>query len=72
MSGRGGSRRGVLGERWGFLIGNLEDRVIPDVMNDVFCTPRKIPGKFCVDISIRSVSGRGGQEGGYLEDIEAS
>ena len=29
-----------------------------------FFTPRKIPWKFCVDISIISVSGRGGQEGG--------
>ena len=37
-----------------------------------FFTLRKIPWKFCVDISIRSVSGRGGQEGGYLEDIEGS
>ena len=30
------------------------------------------PWKFCVDISIISVSGRGGQEGWYLEDIEGS
>ena len=26
-------------------------------------------GKVCVDISIRSVTGRGGQEGGYLEEV---
>ena len=32
----GGSRRGVLGGRWGFLTGDMEDRVIPDVMNNVF------------------------------------
>ena len=50
----------------------MEDLVIPDVMNNVFFTPRKIPGKFHVDISIRSVSRRGGQEGGYLEDVEYS
>ena len=31
----GGSRRGVLGGRWGFLTGDMEDRVIPDVMNHV-------------------------------------
>ena len=37
-----------------------------------FFTPRKIPWKFHVDISIGSVSGRGCQEGGYLEDIEGS
>ena len=30
----------------------------------MFFTPRKIPWKFCVDITIRSVSGRGGQDGG--------
>ena len=35
-------------------------------------TPRKIPWKFRVDISIRSVSRRGDQEGGYLEDVEGS
>ena len=48
----------------------MEDMVVPHVMNDVFFTPRKIPLKFCVDISIRSVPGREGQEGGYLDDIE--
>ena len=32
----GGSRRGVIGGHWGFLIGEMEDRVIPDIMNDVF------------------------------------
>ena len=37
-----------------------------------FFTLRKIPWKFCVDISIRSPSGREGQEGGYLEDVEGS
>ena len=31
-----------------------------------------IPWKFRVDILIRSVSGRGGQEGWYLEDIKGS
>ena len=34
---------GVLGGHWGFLTGDMEDRVIPDVMNGVFFTPRKIP-----------------------------
>ena len=37
-----------------------------------FFTPRKIHWKFCVDISIGSVSGRGGQEGGYLEYVVGS
>ena len=35
-------------------------------------TSRKIPWKFHADISIRSVSERGGQEGRYLENIEGS
>ena len=37
-----------------------------------FFTLRKIPWKFRVDIFIRSVSGMGGQEGGYLEEVEGS
>ena len=37
-----------------FLIGDLDYRVILDVTDDFF-TPRKIPRKFCVVISIRSV-----------------
>ena len=36
VSGRGASRRRVFGGRWGFLIQDIEDRVIPDVMKDVF------------------------------------
>ena len=32
----GGSRRGILGGHCGFLTGDMEDMVIPDVMNDVF------------------------------------
>ena len=39
-------------------------------MMSCFFTLRMIPWKFCVDIYIRIVSGRGGQERGYLEDIE--
>ena len=35
MSGRRGSRRGVLGGHWGFLTGDLEDRVILDTMDDL-------------------------------------
>ena len=31
----GGSRRGVLGGRWGFLTGDMEDRVILDNMDDL-------------------------------------
>ena len=38
---RKGSRRGGLGGRCGFLIGDMEDRVILDVMDDFSC-PKKI------------------------------
>ena len=37
-----------------------------------FFTPSKIPWKIHVDISIITVSERGGQEGEYLEDVEGS
>ena len=46
MSGRGRSRRGVLGGRCGFLTRDMEDRVIPDVMNDVFLSQRTYPENF--------------------------
>ena len=36
MSGRGGQEGGYLEEVGEFLTGDMEDRVIPDVMNDVF------------------------------------
>ena len=39
----GGSRRVYLEDIGGFLTGDMDDRVIPDVINDVFFTPRKIP-----------------------------
>ena len=32
---KGGSRSGVLEGRWGFLMGDLEDRVILDTMDDL-------------------------------------
>ena len=55
-----GSRKWVHEGRWGFLIGDMEDRVILDVMEDVFYCLRKIPSKFRVDIFIRSISWKGG------------
>ena len=36
VSGRGGSRRVVLGGHWGFQTSEMNDRAIPDVRNDVF------------------------------------
>ena len=38
----GGVKKGGTWRTWGFLTRDMEDRVIPDVMNDAFFTPRKI------------------------------
>ena len=40
---KGGQEGGNLEDVGGFLIGDMEDRVIPDVINDVYLPPRKIP-----------------------------
>ena len=37
------SSRGVLGGHLGFLTRDMEERVIPDVMNYVFFTPGRYP-----------------------------
>ena len=42
QEGGRGLRRGKLEEHWEFLNGDMEDIVIPDVMNDVF-NPKEIP-----------------------------
>ena len=60
----GGSRRGVLGGRWGFLTGDMEDRVIPDVTNDVFLPQGRYPENFVLISQLE-----GCQEGGDLDDV---
>ena len=42
----GGVKKGVLGGCWGFLTRDMEDRVIPDVMNDVFLPLGRYPENF--------------------------
>ena len=64
---KGEVKKGVLGGQRGFLIEDMEDLVIPFVMNDVF-----YPTEDTLKISIKRGSGRGGQEGGYLKDSEGS
>merc|ERR1712219_31212 len=59
----GGSRRGVLGGRWGFLTGDLEDMVIPDIMNDVYLPLRRYPENFML-ISLLEVYQEGGVKKG--------
>ena len=41
-----GSFMGVLGERWGFLTGDFEDRVIHDIMDDLVWPKRRYPESF--------------------------
>ena len=42
----GGSRRGVLGRHLEFLTGDMDERVIPDVMNDVLLPQGTYPESF--------------------------
>ena len=51
---KGGLRRGFSED-----VEDMEDSVIPDVMNDIFY-PKEDTLKIFVDISIRSVSRKGG------------
>ena len=72
MSGREGQEGGYLEDVGGFLTRDMEDRIIPDVMNEVFNPHGRYPGNF-VQISLLEVCQEGGgQEGGYLEDIGGS
>ena len=57
VSGMGGQER-VLGGHRGFLIGDLDHKVIIDIMED-FLKLRDIPRKFCLVIFIKSMLGRG-------------
>ena len=50
----------------------MEDRVIPDVINNVFLPQGRYPENFML-ISQLEVCQEGGiQEGGYLEDVDGS
>ena len=64
MSGRGGSRRGVLGGRWGILTGDMEDRVILDVMNDVVLPQGKYPENFVLISQLEVCQEEGVKKGG--------
>ena len=42
----GGVKKGGLGGRWVFLIGDMDDRVISDVMNDFILPQGRYPENF--------------------------
>ena len=50
----------------------MEDRVIHEVMKDVFLPKGRYPENFVLISQSEVCQERGGQEGGYLEDVEVS
>ena len=54
-----------------FLIGDVDDRVIPDVINDVYLPQGRFPENYVL-ISQLEVWQEGGSRRGYLDDIEGS
>ena len=68
------SSRSVLrrGRSRGILIGDMEERVIPDVMNDIFLTQGRYPENFVLISQLEVCQEGGGQEVGDLEDVEGS
>ena len=50
----------------------MEDRVIPDVMNDVFLPQGRYPENFVLISQSEVCQEGGGSRRGYLEDVEGS
>ena len=50
----------------------MEDMVVPDVMNDVCLPQARYPENFVLISQSEVCQEGGGQEGGYLEDVEGS
>ena len=61
----GGVKKGVLGGHWGFLTGDMEDRVIPDVMDDDFLPQGRYPENFKLICQLK-VCQEGGSRKGVL------
>ena len=66
----GGSFLGILGGRWGLLTGDLKDRVILDIMDDLFWPQKRYLENFMMISVLEVCQEWGGQEWGYLEDVE--
>ena len=68
----GGSRRGVLGGHGGFLTGDLEDRVILDVINDVFLPQGRYPENFVLISQLEVCQEGGVKKGGTWRTLRVS
>ena len=70
---RGGVKKGGTWRTLGFLTGDMEDRVILDVMNDVLLPHGRYPENFVLISQLEVCQeGEAGQEGGYLKEVEGS
>ena len=65
VSGRGGQEGGYLEDIGGFLTGDMQDRVIPDVTNYVFLPQGRYPENFVL-ISQLEVCQEGGSRSRVL------
>ena len=54
------------------MTSDLDDRVIPEVMNDVLSPQGRYPENFVLTSQLEVFQEEGGHEGGYLEDVEGS
>ena len=61
----GGSKRGVFGGYWGLLTGDMEDRVIIDIIDDLVWPQQKYPENF-MSISFLEVHQERGSRRGVL------
>ena len=61
----GGVKEGVLGGCWWFPSGDINDRVIPDIMNDFLLPQGRYPGNIVL-ISQLEVCQEGGVKKGLL------
>ena len=50
----------------------MDDRVINDIMNDILLPQGRYPKNVVLISQLEVCQEEGGQEGGYLEDIEGS
>ena len=57
-------RRGVLGGHLGFLTGDIDDRFLPDVMNDILLPQERQPENFVLIYQLEVCQEEGVKKGG--------